>query len=296
MQNISKKSVNREYKDRLFKLIFREKKDLLELYNAINDTDYDNPEEIEVNTLEDVVYMGMKNDVSFLIADILNLYEHQSTFSPNLPLRGLLYFADIYKKMMGNHKDIYSSRRIQLPYPQFVIFYNGTKDEPERQVLRLCDSFPEGCNKEMASLQCQAIALNVNLGYNSHIMKKCKKLEEYAQFIACVRDYLAKGMTIEESIDTAVRLCIEHGILKELLQKHREEVCSVLLTEYDEQAHIESEREIALQEGESIGRKEGEKRVTQLLQYLIRDERREEMERVLEDEEYRERLYREYQL
>lgn len=100
----------------------------------------------------------------------------------------------------------------------------------------------------MASLQCQAIALNVNLGYNSHIMKKCKKLEEYAQFIACVRDYLAKGMTIEESIDTAVRVCIERGILKELLQ------------------------------------------------YLIRHERREEMERVLEDEEYRERLYREYQL
>ena len=75
MQKTQKKSVNREYKDRLFKLIFREKKDLLELYNAINDTDYDNPEDIEVNTLEDVVYMGMKNDVSFLITDVLNLYD-----------------------------------------------------------------------------------------------------------------------------------------------------------------------------------------------------------------------------
>lgn len=99
MQKTQKKSVNREYKDRLFKLIFREKKDLLELYNAINDTDYDNPEDIEVNTLEDVVYMGMKNDVSFLITDVLNLYEHQSTFSPNLPLRGLLYF------IMGQRKN-----------------------------------------------------------------------------------------------------------------------------------------------------------------------------------------------
>ena len=60
-QNIT---VNRQYKDRLFKLIFKEKEDLLELYNAVNNTSYDNPEDIEVNTLEDVVYMGMKNDIS----------------------------------------------------------------------------------------------------------------------------------------------------------------------------------------------------------------------------------------
>lgn len=265
MQKTQKKSVNREYKDRLFKLIFREKKDLLELYNAINDTDYDNPEDIEVNTLEDVVYMGMKNDVSFLITDVLNLYEHQSTFSPNLPLRGLLYF------IMGQRKN--QSVRCFV----YVI------------------SFPEWSNKEEA-LQCQAVVLNINLGYNSDIMKKCKKLQEYAQFIACVRDYLAKGMAIEEAIDTAVNVCIRNGILEELLRKHREEVCAVLLTEYDEQAHIESEREIALQEGEAIGLKKGEKRVAQLIQYLTRDGRREDMERALEDEEYRERLYREYQL
>ena len=89
--------VNRQYKDRLFKLIFRDKKDLLQLYNAVNNTEYDNPEDIEVNTLEDVIYMGMKNDVSFLLTDILNLYEHQSTFNPNLPLRGLLYFARLFQ-------------------------------------------------------------------------------------------------------------------------------------------------------------------------------------------------------
>ena len=97
-------NVNRQYKDRLFKLIFKEKKDLLQLYNAINDTNYDNPDDIEVNTIEDAVYMGMKNDISFLITDILNLYEHQSTFNPNLPLRGLFYFARLYQKIGGNEK------------------------------------------------------------------------------------------------------------------------------------------------------------------------------------------------
>ena len=98
--------INRQYKDRLFKRIFRDKKDLLELYNAMNDTNYSNPEEIEVNTLEGVVYMGMKNDVSFLFTEVLNLYEHQSTFNPNLPLRGLLYFAKLYQKIIGPRKDL----------------------------------------------------------------------------------------------------------------------------------------------------------------------------------------------
>ena len=81
--------VNLKYKDRLFKLIFQRKEDMLQLYNAVNGTDYQNPDEIEFNTLDDAIYMGMKNDVSYLMQDVMNLYEHQSTFSPNLPLRGL---------------------------------------------------------------------------------------------------------------------------------------------------------------------------------------------------------------
>ena len=148
--------VNRNYKDRLFKLVFEKKEDLLQLYNAINDTDYDNPDDIEVNTLEDVVYMGMKNDISFLITDVLNLYEHQSTFSPNMPLRGLLYFARLYQKIVGNEKKIYSGRLIELPYPQFVVFYNGTAQEPKRMELKLSDAFPKWCNKENAALECRA--------------------------------------------------------------------------------------------------------------------------------------------
>lgn len=290
---IRTRAVNREFKDRLFKLIFREKKDLLELYNAINNTTYDNPEDIEINTLEDVVYMGMKNDISFLVTDVLNLYEHQSTFSPNLPLRGLLYFADLYRKLLGNRQDIYSSRRIKLPYPQFVVFYNGTKDEPERQVLQMCDSYPEWSDRENASLQCKAVVLNVNLGYNSDIMNKCRRLKEYAQFIACVREQLVSGKAIEKAIDVAVDACIEQGILEELLRNHREEVCSVLLTEYDEQAHIESEREIAMREGEEIGCEKGEKRLALLIQMLIEAGRDTDMKRALVDEGYRNQLYRE---
>lgn len=257
--------VNREYKDRLFKLVFRKKEDLLQLYNAVNNSDYKNPEDMEVNTLEDVVYMGMKNDISFLVKDILNLYEHQSTFSPNLPLRGLLYFADLYRKLIGNKRDLYSSKQIVLPYPKFVVFYNGTREEPERQILQLRDAFGGGDKKEDAALQCQAVVLNINMGYNSSIMNRCGKLREYAEFISRVRKYLNVTETIEKAVDLAVDECIKEGILAEILRNHREEVRSMLLTEYDEQLHIESEREIAIEEGIQKGIQQGFQQVVERL-------------------------------
>lgn len=254
---MSEIQIIRQYKDRLFKFVFKEKEDLLQLYNVINGTDYNNPEDIEVNTLEDVVYMGMKNDISFLLTDVLNLYEHQSTFSPNLPLRGLLYFARLYQKIIGNEKKIYSGKLIELPYPQFLVFYNGTMAEPERQVLELSDAFPKWVNKENAALNCKAIVLNINLGYNKDVMEKSKKLKEYAQYIARVRAFLDAGFDIETAIDKATDECIEEGILEQILRNNRGEVRSMLLTQYDEQAHIEYEKELSFEEGKEEGLKEG---------------------------------------
>ena len=250
---MSKSQVNRQYKDRLFKLVFSNKEDLLQLYNAINDTNYNNPNDIEINTLDDVVYMGMKNDISFLLTDILNLYEHQSTFSPNLPLRGLLYFARLYQKIIGNEKRIYSGKLIELPYPQFIVFYNGTMEEPERQIMELSNSFPNWCAKENAALNCKAIVLNINLGYNKKVMEKCKKLKEYAQYVARVREYLDANHDIETAIDKATDECIAEGILEQILRDNRGEVRSMLLTQYDEQAHIEYEKELSFEEGLNQG-------------------------------------------
>lgn len=252
MEQTQKIHVNREYKDRLFKLIFREKKDLLELYNAINDTAYDNPEDIEINTLEDVVYIGMKNDLSFLVKDVMNLYEHQSTFSPNFPLRGLFYFADLYRKLVGNHKDLYSSRLIELPTPQFVIFYNGTRKEQERQILSLSDAYVKKEPGLVPSLECTAIVLNINYGSNTELLKRCTKLREYSQFVGKVKEKLAGKMRIESAIDAAVEECIKEGILADILKSNREEVMNTLLTEYNEELHLRCEREIAREDGALI--------------------------------------------
>ena len=127
-------SVRRDYKARLFEMIFREKEELLGLYNAVNGTNYSNPDELEINTLENAIYLSMHNDVSFIIDSRLSLYEHQSTYSPNLPLRYLFYVSDLYSKMTKD-SNLYGSRRITIPAPRFLIFYNGKEARPEREVL-----------------------------------------------------------------------------------------------------------------------------------------------------------------
>lgn len=125
-----RKKINREHKDMLFHLIFENKEDLMTLYNAVNKTEYTNVEDLQITTFNDAVYMSMKNDVSFLFENKMNLYEHQSTFNPNMPIRGFEYFAELYSTYMEqNHLDVYGSTQVKLPTPQYIVFYNGTKDK-----------------------------------------------------------------------------------------------------------------------------------------------------------------------
>lgn len=154
---MSQNKVQRTYKDSLFRMIFREKKELLSLYNAINQSDYQDPEELEVNVLEDVIYMGMKNDVSFIIDDYMNLYEAQSTWNPNMPLRGVFYFSQLYQGYVAEKGlNIYGEVQLQLPMPQYIVFYNGTRKMEERMQVRLSDSFKRIDEKERA-LECAAL-------------------------------------------------------------------------------------------------------------------------------------------
>lgn len=246
-----KKNVNRMYKDRLFRLVFHKKSDLLDLYNAVNQSDYKDSEALEITTLGDVVYMGMKNDISFLIDDILNLYEHQSTYNPNMPARGLLYLADLYQKHIESRKlNLYSSRLVRLPFPQFLVFYNGQQEEPDRLKLKLSDAFeqPEGMDP---CLEFKAVMVNINLGHNRELMERCKRLKEYAQFIAAVRSGISEGFPLDVAVDAAVEICIRQGILEDILSAHRAEVHDMVLTEYDEQSHMASEREEWREEGKA---------------------------------------------
>lgn len=246
---------NRKHKDRLFIKLFSDKASLLELYNAVNSSHYENPDELMITTLEDAVYMGMKNDCSFLIGNCLNLYEHQSTFNPNMPLRGFLYFASIIQGIIavdteGGNSRIYGPEVIKLPTPRYIVFYNGTEEIPDRCEMRLSDSFETsgGC------MEFTALMLNINLGHNKKIMEQCRQLEEYSLFIDRIRYYKSNGYADEEAIDSASRDCIEKNILREFLLKNRSEVRKLILTDYDEKEHMDLIARQSLKKGKIEGK------------------------------------------
>lgn len=255
MQQIN---INRNYKDRLFRLAFQEKEDLLDLYNAVSGRQYTNPEDIIITTLTDAIYLGMKNDISFLVSDVLNLYEHQSSFNPNMPVRGLNYFADTYREYIEiNGLDIYGEKLIRLPMPQYIVFYNGMREEPDRVELRLSDAFLCQNPEEKGCLECRATMININYGHNEELMDRCKRLKDYAVFVNRIRENERRGMALNEAVELAVNSCINEGILADILKKNRAEVCNLILYEYDEQKQLAIAREGAKKAGREEGRKEG---------------------------------------
>ncbi len=244
----------RNYKDSLFCMIFKEKKELLELYNAINGTDYQNPEELEITTLENAIYMTMKNDVSCCINMNLQLYEQQSTVNPNMPIRFLLYFIEQLKLLLLN-RDIYSKKRIALPTPKFFVFYNGREEEPECRVVRLSDSFIQ--REKEYSLELVAYQYNINPGYNEELKRKCPTLMEYMEYVDRVRRY-SESMPLTEAVGKAIDECIEEDILREFLQKNRVEVMNMSIYEYDEEKHNRTLYLEGYEEGENAGYVKGE--------------------------------------
>lgn len=290
------------YKDRVFRMIFKDRKNLLDLYNAMNGTDYREPRELTVTTLENAVYLGMKNDVSFLLQDQLNLYEHQATENPNMPLRNLFYVSNLYSDLTKD-ANLYGSRQVKIPEPRFIVFYNGLETLPERFDLKLSDAFES--QTDAPALELKTEVWNINFGYNKALMERCKILHDYAVFVSKVR-FHCQNLSFEEAVEMAMDECIEEDVLAAFLRKNRAEVLSVSIFEYNEQRHMQQEREEAKEEGiregikEGIekgrreGKAEGEKLFAALAEKLIRDSRIDDLARAARDREFRESLYEEY--
>lgn len=243
---------NRNHKDSLFRKVFRKKKDLLDLYNALNGTCYENEDDLEITTLDSALYMAIKNDVSCIVGCTMNLYEHQSSYNPNMPLRGLIYFAQLYNIYTEKRKlNLFSSTLQRIPTPQYVVFYNGLKEEPDRQVLKLSDAFEAdgGC------LECEAIMLNINYGHNRELMEKCRRLEEYALFIAAVRMFVEDNtLSLGDAITQAIDECIERGILSDILTEERAEVHMYILETFDKELYEKGLKDDAFEYGKKEGK------------------------------------------
>ena len=284
-------SVQRNYKDTLFRMLFKEKERLLSLYNGLNGTAYTDAEKLEITTLENAIYMNYKNDVSFVLGHELMLYEHQSTVNPNMPLRSLIYVAQV---LQGRVKDerLYGKELVRLPVPKFVVFYNGVEFQPEKQKLRLSDAFEE--RQEEPELELTVTVYNINPGNNKELMEACRPLKEYAQYVEMVRKY-AEKLHFREAVEKAVDECIKKGILRDFLIKNRAEAIEMCIFEFDEEKYLEMEREYAyrdgLREGKEEGKAEGEGKLLRLQKFLIDTGRSGELGLVITDQAYREQLY-----
>ena len=208
-------SFNRQYQDRLFKAIFgrEEHKDwLLSLYNALNGSSYTDPSAIEINTIEGIIYVTMKNDISFLIDSQLNLYEQQSSYNPNMPLRGLMYFAELYQKHLTKQdRDLFTTALVKIPTPNFVVFYNGSRDMPDVTKLRLSEAFE--IPAENGDFEWTATMLNINAGRNKTLLQKCKPLYHYSCYVDRVKSNVRSGMTKENAVSEAVNFAIQNDFL-----------------------------------------------------------------------------------
>ncbi|MBD5548848.1 MAG: hypothetical protein HDQ97_15940, partial [Lachnospiraceae bacterium] len=199
------------------------------------------------------------------------------------------------------NETLYSTVIIRLPAPRFVVFYNGTDPQPGRQILRLSDAFEK--KMEKPELELTVSVYNINPGYNAELMKACRLLKEYAQYVEQVRKFARKTF-FPEAVEQAVDYCIRNGILADFLSKNRAEAIAVSIFEYDEEKHLKSERELAYKNGEdagiekgiALGREEGEKRFSELLQILMKAERNDDLSRAISDQNYREQLYLENNL
>lgn len=246
---IGRHTAKRNNKDTVFRMLFNEPERLLQLYNAINGTHYTNPNELTITTLENAIYMTMKNDVSCIIDMRLNLYEHQSSVNPNIPLRDLHYVSDTFLKFHSND-DIYSTRRIQLPNPKFIVFYNGSVKQPARREMRLSDSFTH--KEDEPQLELIVTQININPGYNNELLKACPVLGDYSTYVDKVRRY-QRDMSLTDAVDKAVDECIAEGIQVDFFKKNKARVKNMSIYEYDEELHIKTMMEIGRDEGRIEG-------------------------------------------
>ena len=260
-------TANRKYKDTVFRMLFSDRKNLLSLYNAVNGSAYEDEAALEIVTLENAIYMGMKNDLAFIVDTGLFLYEHQSTYTPNMPLRDLFYISAEYQKFV-NHRSLYSSVIQKIPAPNFIVFYNGTEKKEDSWINYLSEAYQNLSGEP--NLELKVLTLNINEGHNGELMEQCQILREYAQYVAKVREY-ARETELDVAVEQAVNDCIQNNILTEFLRKNKSEVIAMSIFEYDKEEEEKKLRKAEFEAGFKTGIETGIKSMLDLGKYSMEE-------------------------
>lgn len=245
---------NREYKSDVFSMLLEDPKNALEVFNGVNGTDYDDPNELVIHRLDKGISLSIRNDASFILDMNLSLYEHQSTYSPNIPLRNLIYLVNLLQKLI-NKRDLYGSRLIKIPTPRFAVFYNGTENRPEVEELRLSTAFEHTMDSPEIELHCKVY--NINKGNNVELLRRCPVLRDYMYFVDKVRFYIGQlgdlPEELEEAIELAIDDCINNHVLEDFMKSRRSEVVKVTQLDYTHERRMklvqQEEYEHGLQQG-----------------------------------------------
>lgn len=253
---------NREYKSDVFSMLLEDPKNALEVFNGVNGTDYDDPNELVIHRLDKGISLSIRNDASFILDMNLSLYEHQSTYSPNIPLRNLIYLVNLLQKLI-NKKDLYGSRLIKIPTPRFAVFYNGTENRPEVEELRLSTAFEHTMDSPEIELHCKVY--NINKGNNVELLRRCPVLRDYMYFVDKVRFYIGQlgdlPEELEEAIELAIDDCINNHVLEDFMKSRRSEVVKVTQLDYTHERRMklvqQEEYEHGLQQGIQQGLQQG---------------------------------------
>lgn len=228
--------INRGYKDVIFKDIFSRREFLVQLVNALNNSNCTAPEDLEITTIESIIYVTMKNDISFLIGSEMNLFEQQSTYNPNMPLRGLMYFAQLYQEYLTKRDlELYGTTLTKIPTPNFIVFYNGTRDVPEQLKLKLSDSFLTPVKS--GEFEWTATMLNINGDNNQQLKAKCPPLLEYSKFVDIINQERKNKSPVKPAVEKALNFAIKQNFLGGYFKQCKMEVMNMSLTEFDKEAY-----------------------------------------------------------
>ena len=245
---------NTQYRNSLFCSYFNEPHRLLSLCNAILGTNYDDPSELEITTLEGIFFDNCKNDISCKIRDnFLVLIEHQSSVNPNMPFRCLSYVTELFNKLVKNKRSIYRQKLIRFPSPKFYVLYDGNDAEPLEKIMRLSDAFDD----VKPSVDLEVISYNINYELKSPLLTKCTFLNGYSTLVGKVKQGIAMGLSRRAAIIRAVKFCIESGVMPGYLENHSKEVFSMIALEWDINEAQQAWREDGFDEGMAQGIAQG---------------------------------------
>lgn len=221
---------NRQYKDSVFRMFMNNPVELAKFYQAIRPDTIIRPEDIRINTLEDIMLDQLKNDVSFTWKDqSIVLTEHQSTVTPNMPARMLIYASRLLLGTLADKRAFYRRNLVCLPSIHFYELYIGDDMQEDEKLLKLSDAFRE----KPSDLELICHVLNITYRADRKILENCQPLREYSTFVNEIDKKRKGGATLDIAIRETINYCIQHEIMQSFLERCKEEVLQMMTLQWD---------------------------------------------------------------